>query len=236
MPLPIRHVGTSAPPALSPRTITTTLETNTDIDAALLRQIANGLLQTITNRETEVAITTKQYKDRVHTLEQWVLHYENTFCEPPMGYILNNDQVPHFHIPIGDGLYHPAKWIKLNDNGTISSYANTQGPNEQPYIINLYTQADTSTNAPIETLPAWFRHMLTGPRGNFQILQTTVAEMDNWGLAREIAQYHELDDNIMALATKLKAYQWDINTTRANLMGCESHLMLMHAAEWVSML
>jgi hypothetical protein len=73
-----------------------------------------------------------------------------------MGYVLNNNQVPHFHIPTGDGLYRPTKWIKLNDDGTVLGYANTQGPNELPYVINLYAQANTSTNAPIKTLPAWF--------------------------------------------------------------------------------
>jgi hypothetical protein len=40
--------------------IATTLEANTDLNAAILQQIANGLLQTITNRET---IATKWYKD-----------------------------------------------------------------------------------------------------------------------------------------------------------------------------
>ena len=40
----------------------------------------------------------------------------------------------------------------------------------------------------------------------------------------------------MVLATKLKAYQWDIDTARVDLMGCESHLMLARAVKWVSTL
>jgi hypothetical protein len=64
--------------------------------------------------------------------------------------------------------------------------------------------------------------MLMGPGGDFQILQMMVAETDNWGLAREIPCYHEIDNNISTLANKLKAYQWDIDAAWANLMGCES--------------
>jgi hypothetical protein len=160
--------------------IAITLQNNNDIDAALLCQIANGLLRTIANKETETAITAKWYENQVHTLEQHILHYEATFNEPPTGYVLNNNLVPHFHIPIGDRLYHPTEWIKLNNDSTIFSYFNTQGPNKQPYTINLYAQADSSMNTPIKTFPAWFCHMLMGPRGNFQILQTTMAEMDDW--------------------------------------------------------
>jgi hypothetical protein len=148
MLLPLQHAGTPTIPAMLLRTVATTLQVNDDINAALLQQIANGLLQTIANRETKTAIATRQYKDQVHTLEQPILHYEDTFQEPPMGYVLNNNQVPHFHIPVGNGLYCPAKWIKLNNDGTVSSYADTQGPNEQPYVIDLSTPRPTSALMP----------------------------------------------------------------------------------------
>jgi hypothetical protein len=181
-------------------------------------------------------VNIKQYEEQVHTLEQCVLHYEAAFNEPPTGYVSNNSQVPHFHIPVRDTLYHPTKWIKLNDDRTISGYADMQGPNKQPYIIDLYTQANNSTNSPIKTLPTWSHHMLTGPRGNFQILQTTITSTKDWGLAREITQYRDLDNDITALAIKLKAYQHNINATRADLMSCKSCLMLAHAAKQVKTL
>jgi hypothetical protein len=49
--------------------------------------------------------------------------------------------------------------------------------------------------------------MLTGPGGDFQILQQAVADTDDWGLACEIAHYRELNDKIMALAIKIEQYQ-----------------------------
>jgi hypothetical protein len=202
----------------------------------LLQGITNGLLQTIANRETNTAVATKQYEDHIHTLEQWVLHYKDTFNKPPMGYIPNNGKISDFHIPVSGRLYQEAKWICLNDDGTVSGYHSTQGPNEQPYIIDLYRAPDYSVNSPIEPLPPWFHHMLTGPEGNFQILQQTVAETNDWGLMQEIACYCEIDDNIASLMTCLEEYQRDIDTAQASLASRESHLMLARAGEQVETL
>jgi hypothetical protein len=148
----------------------------------LLRSITNGLLQTIVNCKANTTIAKKGYEDRLHHLEQCVLHYEDSFNHAPEGFMLNNSQVSNFHIPVGDGLYQEAKWIQLNDNSTISGYTVEQGPNQQPYIIDLYAAPDNSVDSPIDSLPAWFQHMLTGPGDDFHILQITVAETDNWGL------------------------------------------------------
>jgi hypothetical protein len=160
-----------------------TLQTQPDLDATLLWSIANGLLQTIANCKADTAVATKAYEDQVHHLEQHVLHYKDTFNQPPEGFVLNNGQVSNFHIPIGDGLYQEVKWICLNDNGTVSGCTIMQGPNKQPYIINLYAAPNNSIDSPVDTLPLWFHHMLTSLGGNFHILQTTVANTDNWGLA-----------------------------------------------------
>jgi hypothetical protein len=135
------------------------------------------------NCEANSAVTKKTYEDCLHHLKQHVLHYEETFNHAPDGFILNNGQVSNFHIPVGDGLYQEAKWIRLNDNGTVSGYTTEQGLNQQPYIIDLYVSPDNTVNSPIVALPTWFRHMLTGPGGDFHILQTTVADTNNWGLA-----------------------------------------------------
>jgi hypothetical protein len=64
---------------------------------------------------------------------------------------------------------------------------------------------------PIDTLPTWFQHLLTSPNGEFQILQTTVADIDDWGLAQEITRYREIDDNITHLTVKIEEYQRDLD-------------------------
>jgi hypothetical protein len=219
--------------ALSPCTIQTTLQIQPDLNATLLWSIANGLLQTIANCKADSAVAKKGYKDHLHHLEQHVLHYKETFNHTPNGYVLNNRQITNFHIPVGDGLYQEAKWIRLNNDGTVSGYTVKQGPNQQPYIIDLYATPNNSVDSPIIALPAWFQHMLTGPGGDFHILQTTMADTDDWGLVREITCYREIDDDITHLAVKVEEYQWDLEVAQANLTSCESCLMLARAAECV---
>jgi hypothetical protein len=124
-----------------------------------------------------------------------------------MGYITNDRKVSNFHIPIGSGLYKEAKWIHLNNDGTVSGYLSTQGPNEQPHIIDLYITPDYSVDLPITALPAWFCHLLTGPGGDFHLLQNMVAKTDDWGLAREITWYRQIEDDITCLAVKVEEYQ-----------------------------
>jgi hypothetical protein len=150
--------------------------------------------------------------------------------------MLNNGKISNFHIPVGDRLYQEAKWVWLNDNRTVSGYHTTQGPNEQPHIIDLYAAPDYSIDSPLEALPSWFRHLLTSPSGDFQILQQAVADTDDWGLAHEIACYHELNDNVTTIAIKIKQYQHNLNAVQAWLASCESHLMLACTSEQVAML
>jgi hypothetical protein len=216
---------------LSPRTVRTTLQSNIDIDNTMLRNIANGLLQTIADREASMSVATKCYEDRLHHLEQRILHYEATFNHPPEGYENNNGKVTNFQIPVGDRLYQEAKWICLNDDGTVLGYLSTHGPNQQPFTINLYAAPDHSTDSPLKPLPAWFRHLLTGPGGDFHVLQGAVADTEDWGLAREIARYYKLDNDVTGVAIKIEEYQRDLDTARARLSSCETRLTLARAAE-----
>jgi hypothetical protein len=208
--------------SLSLRTVRTTLQTQTNINNDMLHSIANGLLQTIADQEASTSVATKRYEDHLHHLEQKVLHYKQTFNEPPEGYELNDGKVSNFHILVGGGLYQKAKWVWLNNDGTMSSYHGTQGSNKRPYIIDLYTTPDYSADSPLEPLPAWFRHMLTSPSRDFKILQEAVADTGDWGYAWEIACYRMLDDEVTAMAVKIEEYQRDLDTARARLGSCES--------------
>jgi hypothetical protein len=110
--------------------------------------------------------------------------------------------VPHFYIPLGDGVFKPAKWIKKLEDRRVAGFHEQQGPNESPHIINLYVQADTVGHGkenPIEPLPAWFRALLIGPSSDFVHLQHDISNLDDWGLAREIARFRELNQEAAEL-------------------------------------
>src|SRR6267142_2030825 len=193
-PLPIPCPATPIPPAMSPRTIQSTLAANNNIDATLLHSIANGLLTTIANRETDTAMQFHRFTKQVKGLQDRILEYEETFEHAPEGYILNNGRIPHFHIPCGRGLSRPAKWIKLNDDGTVSGFTDTDGPKSDPHIIDLYTQQDDQYTEegdakPALPLPPWFCFLLVGPSVDFALLHNTLLDLDDWGLTREIHCY-----------------------------------------------
>jgi hypothetical protein len=63
-----------------------------------------------------------------------------------------------------------------------------------------------------------------------------VAETDDWGLAREITHYRQIDHDVTHLTVKVKEYQQDLEAAWASLTSCESHLMFAQAAEHVETL
>jgi hypothetical protein len=123
------------------------------------------LLSTITKRETNTALTHLQLAKHIQSLEEKVCHYEQTFNTAPNGYTINNNHIPNFQIPVSPNLFHPAKWVKLNQDGTVSGFANTQGPHNEPFIKDLYAQLDFEYDEEaglllVPPIPTWFRHLL----------------------------------------------------------------------------
>jgi hypothetical protein len=58
-----------------------------------------------------------------------------------------------------------------------------------------------------------------------------VADTEDWGLAREITRYRELDNDVTAVAIKIEEYQRDLDAARARLSSCETCLTLARTAE-----
>ena len=215
VPLLVRPLESPEPP-MSPNTIATTLAAHLDLNTDILQAITKGLLATIARRDAHENIKIRRLKEQIARLHDQVKHYENIFERAPDGYIDNEGQVPHFFIPLGDGVFKPAKWIKKLEDGRVAGFHADQGPNESPYIIDLYAQADTVGHGeenPIEPLPAWFCALLIGPSSDFIHLQCDIGDLDDWGLAREIARFHELDQEAAELAARVKVLHEELDAT-----------------------
>src|SRR6266850_4213139 len=240
-PLPIPRPATPVPPAMSPRMTQTILATNDDIDAELLRSIANGLLTTIANRETNAAMQFHCFTERIKGLEDRILEYEETFERAPEGYILNDRRIPHFRIPCGHGLSRPAKWIKLNDDRTVSGFTDTDGPKSNLHIADLYAQADDQYTEEGDARPAlpllpWFRFLLVGPSVDFTLLHNALVDHDDWGLTCEVHQYRDLDCEFSDACIKLEQMQVDLNAISQARAASETRLLLARASEQVDKL
>jgi len=226
---------------MSPRTIQSTLAANPNINAVLLCTIANGLLTTIANRKTDTAMQFHHFTEQVRGLQDCILEYEETFERAPEGYILNNGHVPHFHIPYGHGLFRPAKWIKLNDDGMVSGFADTNGPKSTPHITDLYAQQDDQYTEegdakPTLPLPPWFHFLLVGPSVDFALLHNTLIDLDDWGLTRKVHRYRNLDREFADTCIKLEQMQVDLNALSQARAASETRLLLARASEQVEKL
>ena len=142
MPLPVRLVKSPEPP-MSPSTIATTLAAHPNLNSNILQAITNRLLSTIAQHEAQTTSKVRHLKEQINCLYDCMEHYKNQFKQAPNSYIANDRQIPHFYIPLGNGVHSPAKWVKRLEDGRVTSYHKGQGPNESPYVIDLYAQADT---------------------------------------------------------------------------------------------
>jgi hypothetical protein len=219
---------------MSPNTVATTLAAHPDLNADILRAITKGLLATIARCDTHENIKICRLKEQIAGLHDRVEHYENIFERAPDGYIENDGRVPHFFIPLGNGVFKPANWIKKLEDGRVAGFHEQQGPNESPYIIDLYAQADTVGHGkenPIEPLPAWFHALLIGPSSDFVHLQRDISDLDNWGLAREMARFRELDQEATELAARVEVLHEELNATRNARTMSEKRLVLACASQ-----
>ena len=233
IPLPIRPLESPEPP-MSPNTVATTLAAHPNLNVDILRAITKGLLATIARRDANENIEIHRLKEQVAGLHDQVEHYENIFKCAPDGYIENDGRVPHFFIPLGEGVFKPAKWIKKLEDGRVAGFHADQGPNESPYIIDLYAQADTVGHGkenPIEPLPAWFHALLIGPGSDFIHLQHDIGDLDDWGLAREIARFRELDQEAAELAARVEVLHEELDATRDACTMSEKRLVLARASQ-----
>src|SRR6266850_2294302 len=216
VPLSIPRPATPVPPAMSPRTIQSTLTANDDIDAVLLCTIANGLLTTIANHKTNTIMQHHRFTEQIRGLQDRILEYEETFERAPEGYTLNNGHIPHFRIPCGHGLSRPAKWIKLNNDGTALGFTDTNGPKSMPHITDLYAQPDNQYNEegeakPALPLPPWFHFLMVGPSVDFALLHNALIDHNDWGLTREIHCYRDRNRKFSNACIKLEQMQVDLN-------------------------
>ena len=233
VPLPVRPVESPEPP-MSPSTIAITLAAHPDLNADILRAITKGLLATIARRDAQENIEIRHLKEQISGLHDCVEHYENIFKCAPDGYIENDGRVPHFFIPLGDGVFKLAKWVKKLEDSRVAGFHEQQGPNESPYIIDLYAQADTVGHGkenPIEPLPTWFRALLIGPSSDFVHLQRDIGNLDDWGLAREIARFRKLDQEAAELAARVEVLHEELDATHDAQTMSEKRLVLARTSQ-----
>jgi hypothetical protein len=140
--------------------------------------------------------------EQVEGLGERVMGYEQTFERPPEDYQLN-EHYPNIKIPIGNGLWCLAKWIKQGEEGFMYAYTDRDGIHDLPYLIPIYAQP-VYTSDPVKSLPRWFRTVLKGPSAHFNSLITHARDLDNWGIAADCTRYRKLEDEAYAIDCQMR--------------------------------
>jgi hypothetical protein len=147
-------------PAVFLRSALAILDSHDDINPDALRAIARGLTVTLQQRDAYYAQQRRRNEQRIKDLEKRIGGYEEIFDVAPDRYEENNRRLLQFHIPVGEGKYRPAKYIKQLEGGWVAGFSEEDGPHSTPHIIELYASPtytiDNTIDDPAEPMPPWF--------------------------------------------------------------------------------
>jgi len=211
----------------SPRGVENIFASNAYIDPETLREIATGLVQTVKNREEAHRFTTLAFEDKIKRLKSTIKGYAETYERAPDGYV-RNTMYPDLKIPLGEGAYAEAYWVTPAHNGYVQAYGQEQGPLDTPYSLPIYAWA-VYLSEPIDPLPAWFHQLLVGTPAVHANFAKAAHQLDDWGVAADIACYRKLDNDLSCINTELKWLEAEAGAVRITKTICEGQLELARA-------
>jgi hypothetical protein len=204
LPIPFNPVADAAAIAqlapnytpVSPQTAVNILATQPDLNETV-RAIAYGLVSTVHCREVAHALETKEHDETNRVLQEKLKKYaekiDKEFFLPgcPDGYEPNDGRVSTL-IPVGEGFFVPAKFVKLRDDGRVLCLPGKEH-HEDPYAVDLFLQPNYSSQDVAEPIPIWFNTLLNGPSPACHTLCRAVADLDDWNATAEVERYHRQD-------------------------------------------
>jgi hypothetical protein len=220
-------------PAVSPRSALAILDGNDDIDPDALRTIAHGLTVTLQQRDAYYTQQRRRNEQRIKDLKKRIGGYEEIFDSVPDGYEENNGRLPHLAIPVGNGMYKSAKYIKQLEGGWVAGFTDEDGPHSTPHIAELFASPaydiNDTTDDPAEPMPPWFRRILFGHAALFSTMQKAVLELDNWGLYAEISRHCAYDVELGTILGQIERLHLDAEAIHTAREICEGRLTAAHA-------
>jgi hypothetical protein len=231
LPIPFNPVADAATIAqlapnytpVSPQTAVNILATQPDLNETV-HVIAYGLVSTVHRREVAHALETKERDETNRVLQEKLKKYaekiDKDFFLPgcPNGYEPNDGCISTL-IPVGEGFFVPAKFVKLRDDGRVLCLPGKEH-HEDPYAVDLFLTPDYSSQDIAKSLPIWFNTLLNGPSPAYHTLRCAVADLDDWNATAEIERYHQQDDRLRHLHDELTIIQAEVHLAEDNLAAC----------------
>jgi hypothetical protein len=212
---------------ISPQTAVNILATQPDLNETV-RVIAYGLVSTVHHREVTHALETKECDETNHVLQEKLKKYAEKIDKEffllgcPDGYEPNDGHVSTL-IPVGEGFFIPAKFVKLWDDGRVLCLPGKEH-HEDPYTVDLFLNPDYSSQDVAEPIPIWFNTLLNGPSPAYHTLCRTVADLDDWNATAEVERYRRQDNRLHHLRNKLAIVQAEVHLTEDDLAACRYYI------------
>ena len=229
----------AAQPPISPTSAYNLLQLG--MSPGSLRKIALGLLTNIKQREREVAAYDTARNKHVTWLERELRRTQQEapstpHIPPQEDFILNTDQAPGFFIPVEEGMWQPAYWVKQLPDGRCAGLLKDDGPDAVPYIADLFAQPDYDPTDPILPLPCWLLQLLGGAPTYFQVVRQEVEKVGDWAITAEVMRYRNLTDHIKTKQAQLMQAEKDLKVLDEQRDLCEACLARTHFEDKVSVL
>ena len=196
-----------------------------ELDAGTLRTIAIGLANTAIGRtfqHLEAKTEIEQLRKELTDLRAEMSRQPDAEC--PEGFEENHGRLPDFVIPDADNVMRQARYIKLG-NGPIPFALGTLGQEGDPiFQYDLYAAPSYIRDSPTEPLPMWLIDVIGGKSSSYHQAMDLARSTDDWGLAAEVARYHEADTRILNIAAEIHALDCELQLAKAETRQSRSRL------------
>ena len=201
---------------LSPQSSLNIMQGHPELDAGTLRTIAIGLANTAIGRtfqHLEAKSEIEQLRKELTDLRAEMSRQPDAEC--PDGFEENHGRLPDFVIPDADGVMRQARYIKLG-NGPIPFALGTLGQDNDPiFHYNLFAAPSYIHDSPTEPLPMWLIDAISGKSSSYHQAMELARSTNNWGLATEIARYHEANTRILNIAAEQHVLDCELQVAKA---------------------
>ena len=210
---------------LSPQSSLNVMQGHPELDAGTLRTIAIGLANTAIGRtfqhleaKTEIEQLRKELTDLCAEMS----------CQPdaecPDRFEENHGRLPNFVIPNADGVMHQARYVQLGTS-PIPFALGTLGQEGDPvFQYDLYATSSYIHDSPTKPLPMWLIDTISGKSSSYHQALDLARSTDNWGLAAEVARYHETDTRILNIAAEIHVLDCELQVVKAAARQSRSRL------------
>jgi hypothetical protein len=224
-------------PPVSPGSAASIMGQFQDLDETI-RGVAYGLISTVHKctigykiGKMEANARIKECDEEIAGLQVRLAQLEGDInaYEKLEGFSINDGRIANL-IPLNNGLFVPAKWVRQRSDTKVELLAGHE-PGEHRYVVELYAQPDYTLDELAGPLPIWFLQLLRGPGAAFLTLADAVKKLCDWQLEAEVYRYRELDDTRRDIAAQLDSIHAELDLQEEHLATCHFRIEVSRLAD-----